>query len=187
VHFRWLSSRARQAQLAGVLSSLLVAAPAVLRAEPRRAIDFEPVTPYFSTGDLARTEISVLGFTYGNRFGSFVTYFGGGAGFFTVQARGGVTWLPGDLDDSGLMVRLEARPQILLNPCFEPLLVGSLGVGFRWPLERGDPGYPGTAIYLLPAFTGGVGFLHENCGKPTQTALRTTGLFGGTLSGGFDW
>jgi hypothetical protein len=86
------------------------------------------------------------------------------------------------------MVRLDVRPQLLLNPCIEPLIVGSLGAGYRWPIEQGDPGYPGTAIYLLPAFTGGVGFLHGECGHHfTETPLHEKSLLGGTLSGGFDW
>jgi hypothetical protein len=187
VHFRWRSSRGRQARLAWASSLLIVTASIASRAEPHSAIELEPVTFWVSTGDVGRTTVSVLGYTYGNRFGHWIPYFGGGLGFFTVQARGGVTWLPGDVDYSGLMVRLEARPQLLLNPCFEPLIVGNLGAGYRWPLERGDPGYPGTAIYLLPQFTGGVGFLHGNCGQPTQTPLHDKSLLGATLSGGFDW
>jgi hypothetical protein len=169
------------------LSSLVVAAPGAAHAEPGQAIELEPVAYYVSTGDVGRTTISLVGYTYGGRFGHFIPYFGGGLGFFTVQARGGITWLPTDVDDSGLMVRLEVRPQVLLNPCLEPLIVGNLGVGYRWPLERGDPGYPGTAIYLLPQFTGGVGFLHGECGRITQAPLHDKPLMGGTLSGGFDW
>lgn len=165
----------------------MVSAPGAARAEPRSAIELEPVAYYVSTRDVGRTTISVLGYTYGNRFGHFIPYFGGGLGFFALQARGGVTWLPGDVDDSGFMVRLEVRPQVLLNPCLEPLIVGNLGAGYRWPLERGDPGYPGTAIYLLPQFTGGVGFLHGECGKSTETPLQDKSLLGATLSGGFDW
>jgi hypothetical protein len=170
------------------MSSLIVLGPASSRGEPRQAIELEPITYWVSTGNVGRTEISVLGYTYGGRFGHFIPHFGGGLGFFTVQARGGVTWVPGDLDYSGLMVRLDVRPQLLLNPCIEPLIVGSLGAGYRWPIEAGDPGYPGTAIYLLPAFTGGVGFLHGECGHSlTETPLHDKSLLGGTLSGGFDW
>ena len=183
MHFRRRSSLAR---LVWALSTVL-AVPAGARAEPRSAIDLEPVTYFASTGDVGRTQISVLGYTYGHRFGSMIASFGGGLGFFTVQARGGLTWLPGDLYDAGLMVRLDVRPQLLWNPCFEPLIVGSLGAGYRWSIERGDPGVPGTAMYLLPAFTGGVGFLHGACGEPAQTPLHDKPLFGGTLAGGFDW
>jgi hypothetical protein len=187
VHFRWRSSRGRHAGLVWALSAVAIVRLGTAHAEPRNAFELEPVTFWLSTGDVGRTTVSVIGYTYGNRFGHFIPYFGGGLGFFTLQARGGITWLPGNVDYSGLMVRLEVRPQVLFNPCLEPLIVGSLGGGYRWPLERGDPGYPGTAIYLLPQFTGGVGFLRGECGNATETPLHDKPLIGGTLSGGFDW
>ena len=187
MHFRWRSSGGRRARLVWALSAIAIGLPGTLRAEPRNAIELEPIAYWVSTGDVGRTTVSVLGYTYGGRFGHFIPYFGGGLGFFKVQARGGVTWVPDDLDYSVLILRLEARPQLLLNPCIEPVIVGSLGAGYRWPLERGDPGYPGTAIYLLPQFTGGVGFLHGFCGKADETPLHDKPLIGGSLSGGFDW
>jgi hypothetical protein len=160
--------------------------PATLRAEQRSTIELEPVALQYGPGG-SRTQISVIGYSYGYRYDSWFPYFGGGIGFFTFQARGGINWMPGDLEESGLMVRLEAQPQILFNPCFEPLLTGNLGVGYRWPLERGDPDSPGTALFAMPAFTGGEAFLHRNCGKGTQEPLRGSFVMGGTLIAGFDW
>jgi hypothetical protein len=169
------------------LTLLLAAAPASASAQPRQVVELEPVTPYFSTRGVGRTEVAVLGYTYGHRFDSLIPYFGGGVSFFSLQARAGITWLPGDLEDTGLMVRLEARPQLLLTPCLEPLIAGNVGVGIRWPLEQGDPGNPGTAIYLLPQFTGADAWLRDDCGTTRQAPFQATFLFGGTLSGGFDW
>ncbi|HEX4336072.1 MAG TPA: hypothetical protein VH062_09180 [Polyangiaceae bacterium] len=172
------------AALVTAVASLCVPAP--LHAEERATIDLQPAALYFGPRG-SRSEISVIGFTYGNRHDSLFPYFGAGVGFFTLQARGGITWMPGDLEESGLIVRLEAQPQLLFNPCVEPLLLGTLGVGWRWPLERGDPGNPGTAIFVLPAFAGGDGFLHQNCGKDTQGPMRSSLILGGTLFAGFDW
>ena len=149
-------------------------------------IDLQPLAQYYGPGG-NRTEIAIFSYTYGLLSNSWFPYFGGGIGFFTLQLRGGVSWLPGDLEESGPVVRLEAQPQTLFNPCWEHLLVGSLGVGWRWPLERGDPGYPGTALFLVPAFTGGEAFLHRNCGKPTQQPLNGDYVLGGTLYTGFDF
>jgi hypothetical protein len=149
-------------------------------------IDLQPVALFYGPG-FSRTQIAVLGYTYGDLSHGWFPHFGGGIGFFTLQARGGVSWLPGDLEESGLVVRLEAQPQILFNPCWEHMLVGSLGVGWRWPLERGDPGIPGTALFVVPAFTGGAAFVHRNCGKPTEEPLHGSSVLGGTLFTGFDF
>jgi hypothetical protein len=167
------------------LAVALVALPS--NAEERGAVDLEPVTPYFSVEGFNRTEISVVGGSYGYRWGAFVPYVGGAIGFFTIHARLGVSILPGDLEQPGLMIRLEARPQVLLNPCFEPAMLGSFGIGYRWPLEEGDPGNPGTAIYLLPSFVGGDAWIRRYCGEAKEQPLGSIVLFGGTLSGGFDW
>jgi hypothetical protein len=169
------------------LTLLLAGVPAFASAQTRQVIELEPVTPYFSTRGANRTEVAVVGYTYGHRFDSLIPYFGGGVSFFSVQARAGITWLPGDLDDTSLMVRLEARPQLLLTPCVEPFIAGNLGVGIRWSIELGDPGEPGTALYLLPQFTGGNAWLRDGCGTIYKKPFEATVLFGGTLSGGFDW
>jgi hypothetical protein len=191
VRFRlaWLEgSEYRRFCIARIVAAtvMMTAWPRALRAEQRSTIDLQPVAIYDGSVGI-RTQISVVGYSYGYRFDSWMPYVGAGLGFFTFQARGGVSWLPGDLEESGPIVRLEAQPQILFNPCTEPLLVANIGVGWRWPLERGDPGNPGTALYLLPAFAGGEAFLHRNCGKPTQEPLRGALALGGTLFAGFEW
>jgi hypothetical protein len=156
-------------------------------AEPRQTIDLEPAVPYFALDGATRTQISVLSYTYGYRSGSLVPFVGGALGFFTLQARLGITWMPGDLEESGFMMRLDARPQTAFGNCWEPMVLGSLGAGWRWPLEHGDPGYPGVAAYLLPEFTGGVAFLHTTCHASNDGPLETRALVGGTLAGGFDF
>src|SRR5262249_40044386 len=154
-------SKAARMALSGALSVGIVVATwtAPSKAEERFTFDLQPVSlMYGPRGD--RTEIWVMAFTYGYRFNSLFPYVRGGVGCFTLQARGGVAWMPGDLEESGPIFRLEAQPQILFNPCWEHLLVGNAAAGWRWPLERGDPGYPGAAFYLMPAFIGGGAFLH---------------------------
>lgn len=158
------------------------------RTEPRSAIDLEPVTLHFTLDGDSRAQVSVLSYVYGNLFSrsGFWPYFGGGLGFFTLQARAGVGWLPGNPEEPGPVIRLEARPQVRFGKCWEPMVIGSLGAGYRWPLEHGDPGYPGTAIYVLPQFVGGEGFLHPECGYG-PAPIRAEPMIGGTLSGGFDF
>ena len=158
-----------------------------VHAEERSVIDFDAVALYF--GPIGnRTEIFIFGYTWGYRFKSLYPYVGGGFGFFAMQARGGVTWMPGNLEEPTPIVRLEALPQLIFNPCIESLVVGSLGVGYRFPLEHNDPnGIPGTALFVLPAFTGGDGILHGQCGKADEVPLRSSLVIGGSLTGGFDF
>lgn len=158
------------------------------RAEPRSFIETELVTPHFATGGYARTSIATVGFTYGWAAHGVIPYVGGGVGFFPLQARVGVVWLPNDLKDPGLMVRLEARPEIFWSPCIEPGLFGNAGIGYRWPLETNYPDAPaGVAFYLLPSFDGGPAWLHRHCAEPGSSGpFETKFVAGGTIALGLD-
>ena len=158
-----------------------------VRADPRSFIDLELLTPHFTPNGDSRISLATVGFSYGWASHGFIPYVGGGVGFFPLQARAGIVWLPSDLKDPGLMVRLEARPQIFWNPCIEPALMGSAGVGYRWPLETNYPDAPaGAAFYLLPSFDGGSAWLHSVCGVNTRGALEPKFLAGGTIVLGLD-
>ena len=55
-------------------------------------------------------------------------------------------------------------------------------------MEHGDPGNPGAAFYLLGNFVGGLGWIHDNCGKgPAEKPLAAAGVVGTSLTAGFDW
>ena len=169
-----------------VIASLLFAA-AASRAEERGSVEIEPVVEYFALNHGTRTEIFAIGGTYGYRFGAWMPYAGGAIGFFGLHARGGVAFMPGNLEEPTFVIRLEARPQIFYNPCIEPAMLGTFGPGWRWPMEQGDPGNPGTAFYLLGNFVGGAAWVHDQCGKPTEKKLATAAVLGGSVMAGFDW
>lgn len=177
-----------RAAFGALLVTLLTIHPSSVLAEERGAIELDPVVLYYGPSAWAqRSQIFILGVTGGYRFGSLLPYAGGGLGFFAFQARAGVEWLPGDLEEPGPLIRLEARPQVRFGQCWEPMLTGNLGVGYRFPLERGDPGNPGTSFFVLPTFTGGQAYLHRNCGFKDEEPLKGQLLFGGTVSAGYDW
>jgi hypothetical protein len=171
-----------------VVAVVLGFLPSGARAEPRTFIETEPVTPHFASGGFSRTSIATVGFTWGWAAHGVIPYVGGGVGFFPLQARVGVVWLPNDLKDPGLMVRLEARPQIFFLPCVEPALLGNAGIGYRWPLEPSYPDAPaGAAFYLLPSFDGGPAWLHHRCGDTGLSgAVQSKFLVGGTIALGLD-
>ena len=162
--------------------------PYTAQAEPRSFIETELVTPRFTPSGDSRISLATVSFDYGWASHGFIPYVGGGVGFFPLQAHAGVAWLPNDLKEPGLMVRLEARPQIFWNPCIEPALMGNVGVGYRWPIETNYPdGVANTAFYLLPSFEGGGAWLHHNCNKETLSDPFTPRfLAGGTVVLGLD-
>jgi hypothetical protein len=165
----------------------LICAAARTCAEERGSADFEPVIEYWVLKHNTRTEIFAIGGTYGYRFGAWMPYVGGSIGFFGLHARAGVAFLPGDLEEPTFTIRFEARPQIFYNPCIEPAVLGTFGPGWRWPMERGDPGNPGTAFYLLGNFISGVGWVRDGCGKPTEKPLAAAVVVGTSVMAGFDW
>lgn len=168
-------------------SVLLVAAPRVVSADPRTMVDLEPATIYIAPNGETRGTVATVGATWGFSAKRFVPYVGAAVGLLTVQARAGVSFLPNEFAESGLLVRAEVRPQLFLGHCIDPGLLGNVGVGYRWPLEHSYPGEPaGTAMYLLPTFDSGRGFITPKC--PTTGGERQgTWLFGGTVALGIDW
>jgi hypothetical protein len=176
--------RSKLAAVAGIIALL----PHGALAEPRSFIETELLTPHFASHGDTRVSLATVGFTYGWASHGFIPYVGGGVGFFPLQARAGVIWLPNDLKDSGLMVRIEARPEIFWNPCIEPALMGNAGIGYRWPLETNYPdGTAGVAFYLLPSFDGGAAWLHRNCNKMgLSDPFEPKFLAGGTIVLGLD-
>ncbi len=180
-------SRAGSLAIAVALCLSLVTASVASRAEERGSVELEPVIEYWVLQHNSRTEIFTVGGTWGYRFGAFMPYAGGSVGFFGLHARGGVAFIPGDLEEPTFLIRLEARPQIFFNPCIEPAMLGAVGPGWRWPMESGDPGNPGTAFFLLGNFVGGAGWVHDNCGKSTEKKLVSAGIVGASITAGFDW
>lgn len=180
-------ARTGTSALRAAIVAALVSGAATSRAEERGSIEIEPLVEYVALKHGTRPEYFAIGGTYGYRFGAWMPYAGGSIGFFGLRARGGVAFMPGDLEEPTFIVRLEARPQIFYSPCIEPAVLGVLGPGWRWPMERGDPGNPGTAFYLLGNFIGGAGWVRDRCGEPDETKLNSAAILGGSVMAGFDW
>lgn len=172
------------------LLALVLASSSAASAEPRSFADLEPVTLEFASG-AARTQIFTAGFSYGAGSRTLVPYVGGAVGFFLVQARAGVAFLPAGFDHGGLMMRLEARPMAYINPCLEPALFGTVGIGYRGPLETSYPGeHPGAGFYVLPSLDGGEAWIRPGCSARANAPVnpREPHFFlGGTLAAGLDW
>lgn len=174
----------------GLISVAGTLLPSVARAaESRASADLEFMTFRWDSGGRMRDTVFTVGGTYGLRAGHVVPYVGAGLGFFTAAARLGVALYPTDLHDSGMMLRLEARPEILTFECWQKGVLGQVGVGYRWSLEyRGKDEEPGAGFYVLPAFETGPAWIRYRCGAAgADPSYHGTFLYGATFSAGWEW
>lgn len=177
-------------RVAGLVWLVAFVSPSVAgAAEPRASADLEFMTVRWDSGGSMRDTVFTVGGTLGLRAGQVVPYVGAGLGFFTAAARAGVALYPTDLHDSGMMIRLEARPEILTFACWQKAVLGQIAAGYRWSLEyRGQEEEPGAGFYLLPALEAGPAWIRHRCGAAgADPSYDGTFLYGATLSAGWEW
>jgi hypothetical protein len=178
--------RATRAARLSVLALTLFTSSA--GAQTRRIVDLELLGLRGDPNGARRNSVFVAAPAFGIPSGQWMPYIGAGLGFFTAQIRLGVFWLPHTLEGRAWVVRLEARPQLVDFFCGEPAVLGNVGVGYRWPLERGPALVTSPALYLMPSIDVGPAWLREGCNtKNRADHLDATLLYGGAGAIGLDF
>jgi hypothetical protein len=164
-----------------ICTALVIAGLAHDASANRWLLDLEPVAIHGRTdGEVGPVSMMVVAFGRVFSDGAIAPYAAVGSGFLTIQARGGVMIAP--RDQSGIIARIELRPQIATIVCAEPAILANAGGGYRW----GDATRRRVAV--IGSVAGGPAWLADDCGPDTTTPQHELhAVIGGHVSVTFDW